>query len=849
MTDTIQRAFLVDDAVLAKYGKTRRRRNMKNRAKAGGRKHKASSAIKDCSTCGLYENVHSPKMEPYGKGELGVMVVGESPGAKEDRRGRPFVGPAGVTLRRAMNEFGLDLDRDCLTTNAFQCMPPPDVKKTKPRVKKWVSCCRERLERQIKEFNPDMILTLGADAANAVLQPSFEALTAARVRGLGFPSRKFNCWVTCAWHPSFVNREDDPAIERFWLNDLEDCFEYLERPFPAPMAENHIILDDKKRALKLLKEWSSSDTPPTAFDYETNTLFTYNNTAQVHCVTLCNDPSIAYFLPLEYKDFWNEEDLLDIYEGLGGWLASPCPKIVQNRAMEEKWSNEHLQAPVNNIIDDTMVTNHARLNRQKSSGLSFQAFRTTGEDYKKGINVEKEGWADKEPVDQVVKYACFDAQSTLISHYDHKAALVKMPEVRQAADFFLSCSPALVRMEMRGIGVDQKEMERQKDDGEKQKAGCETYFLDHPFVGRFKTVTGKDQWNPGADQDFRDMFYKTLDLEPPDWRTKGGKLPADKDAVAFIVQNVKDDQIKEFCDNMMTWRKLDTLLGTFISQFERLLQDDGLIHPAFWLHTVASYRSSSSDPNFQNLPKRDELHAAFRRIVIPHIGSIISEIDAGGSEVAVMAMLSKDSTLTKQVQERFDPHAYWAAKIYETTPDKVTKEQRFMGKNKLVFPLFYGSYFKSIAKSFEMPERHVKKVEEEFWRMYPGIRKWQETQVRFYKKFGYITMPLGFRRYAPLSRNQIFNSNVQGTSFHLLLESIRRIDDEMRKKGMKSGMEIQVHDSAVTDIVEEELEDVRKIQWKHMTNKLFDWQGDVSRRAEWMEGPNWKDMEEIKVAA
>ena len=851
MTETIQRAFLIDDAVLAKYGKSRRRRDMKGRATPGERGPRKSSQpmIKDCSTCGLYENAHTPKMEPYGEGKLGIMVVGDCPGPKEDRKGRPFVGPAGVVLREALREFGIDLDRDCISTNAFHCALPVDFKKTKPKIKKWISCCQTRLERQIKEYNPQLILALGADAANALLQPSFDALTAARTRGLCFPSRRFSRWVGCAWHPSFVNQEDDPSINNFWMNDLADCLEYLDKPLTPSLAENHIILDDKRRVFQLLEEWNSSDSLPTAFDYETNTLFTYNKNAKIHCCTLCNDPSVAYFLPLQYKDFWTEEDLIEVMEALGGWLSGPCPKIVQNRAMEEKWSHEHLQSPVNNIIDDTMITNHVRFNRQKSSGLDFQAFRVTGVDYKNGIDVKKEGWADKEPVKEVIKYSCFDAQSTLLVHQDHEVILAKMPDVKKAANFFLSCSPALVKMEMRGICINQPEMKRQKESGEAQKTDCEDYFRNHPFVSRFKTVTGKDEWNPGADVDFRQMFYKTLELDPPDWRTSGGALPADKEAVAFIVQAVNDPEIKTFCENMMTWRKLETLLGTFISQFERLLQDDGLIHPAFWLNTVASYRSSSSDPNFQNLPKRDELHAFFRQLIIPHLGSIISEIDAGGSEVAVMAMLSKDPTLIKQVQEGFDPHAFWAAKMYETTPDKVTKHQRFMGKNKLVFPLFYGSYFKTIAKSFEMPERHVQKVEAEFWRMYPGIRKWQEQQVRFYKKYGYITMPLGFRRYAPLSRNQIFNTNVQGTSFHLLLESIRRIDDEMCKKDMKSGMEIQVHDSAVTDIVPEELEDVRKIQLKHMTAKLFDWQGDVPRRAEWMEGPNWGDMKEVKMDA
>lgn len=842
--DVLQRAFIVDDAVLRKYNKGRRRRSGSTSGTKSTRR--SSTAIRDCSVCQLDQGVHSPKMEPYGKGHLGIAYVGESPGQTEDRKGIPFVGESGRLLRRVnRDDFGIDLDRDCIRTNAFQCMTT--VKKTPTKLRFWTDCCQSRLEKQLTEFQPKLIIALGADAMRAVLRPSFEDPAANRYRGLVFPSPKYNCWVGCCWHPSYILR-DNEDLEDMWVDDIATALEYLDRPIPPLLSSDYIVLDDLKKVKDFYAEAKAGKTPM-AFDYETNTLKLYNNNAKLHCCSFSDDINQGYFLPLQYKDFWTEDELVEVMAEHAEWLACKRPKVVQNLSMEHSWSVEFFHQEPVNVVDDTMLNHHVIYNRRKTCGLDFQAFLLRGADYKNTIDVKKEGWADKEPVEKVMKYSSLDPQYTLLCHQDQMEKLEKLPEVRNASGFFLKCLPALVRMEMRGTGIDWALLAKQRSDAETTQKECEEYFERSGFVERFREKQGREKWGPGSDKDFRDMFYGTLDLKPPPWRTPKGQLPADKDAVAYIVENASEDEaLKKFCNRMMTWRKLDTLLSTFIGGLENARQDDGLVHPSFLLHTVSSYRSSSADPNFQNQPKRDDAHAEFRKVFVPHIGDLLGETDASGSEVATIAMLSGDPVLTKQIQDRFDPHTFWAAKIFDVREQDVTKTQRFFGKNKVVFPWFYGSYYKSVARDCGVPERHAKKVEEEFWRMYKVAKRWQESVVRFYQKHGYITMPMGFRRYGPLSKNQILNTGVQGTSFHMLLEAIYRIDQEMQKKQMKSALIIEVHDSAVTDMVEEEQEDVQKIQVKAMSEKQFGWQGEVPRRCEYFIGPNWGEQNEVNVS-
>jgi DNA polymerase-1 len=791
-------------------------------------------------------------MEPTGNGQMQILLCGEAPGDVEDHKGVQFVGPTGSHLDDSIRELGIEMHRDCFLTNAIQCKLLAGSGKKKAKMDFWADCCRARLETQILRMKPRLIIAFGAPAMRAILRPKFGDPGSTQYHGLVFPSLKFNCWVGCCWHPSYVTREiekGNESIQELFLQALATFLDFLGKPIPAPLPENHIVLKDFDLAREFLQGMCQC-TLPTAFDYETTRLHPSGGPeSRIYCASFSTNPEEGFWLPLQMPAFWTPEQQVELLVLLGEWLRSPCPKVIQNRSMEERWSASELATEIENVINDTMVTHHVIYNRARTTNLGFQSFMLRGVDYKGEVNVEQNDWCDHEPIDKVIKYSCYDSQYTLLAHQEQQKILDREPVLKQAAGFFLKCLKPLIRMEVRGFAVDKKRLADQRKEAETKQAECANFIAKHEFVEQFKKKFDRDSWGPGSDKDFIDLFYRTLGLKPPPWTTEGGGYPSDKDAVAFILKSVQDAKLKEFFEKMLSWRRYDTLLSTFIGGFERALQPDGLIHPSFLLNTVASYRSSSSNPNLQNLPKRAEEHSEFRKIVIPHVGSLITEADASGSEVVTIAMMSGDAVLIQQIKEKFDPHRYWATKLWEwDDPSKVTKNQRFLSKNKFVFPEFYGSYYKTCAADLELPERHVMRVEREFWQMYKGVKRWQELLVKAYDRTGYVELPLGFRRYAPLSKNQILNTPVQGTSFHMLLEAIRESDEEMVRRQMRSLIELEVHDSMVTDVVLEELDDVRKIQLTAMTRHQWDWQRDVPRSAEWLEGPNWGEQKEVKDA-
>lgn len=182
---------------------------------AGGGLDSLRTAARDCRGCELY----GPATQTvFSKGsELArVLLVGEQPGDQEDRRGEPFVGPAGRLLHQALGEAGID-PQDCYVTNAvkhFRFTPTPKRRLHRTPDVVHVEACRPWLSAEMALLDPEVTVCLGATATRAVLGPSARVL---RDRGqlfpreapLGEPAMRRAAWTTVTVHPSAVLRADD----------------------------------------------------------------------------------------------------------------------------------------------------------------------------------------------------------------------------------------------------------------------------------------------------------------------------------------------------------------------------------------------------------------------------------------------------------------------------------------------------------------------------------------------------------------------------------------------------------------------------------------------------------------
>jgi DNA polymerase-1 len=401
--------------------------------------------------------------------------------------------------------------------------------------------------------------------------------------------------------------------------------------------------------------------------------------------------------------------------------------------------------------------------------------------------------------------------------------MIIKPTLKQAYDLFHKGILCFSDMEDEGICVDKKYYKKTYEKLTKRVRFLVQKISEMEPAQMFKLKTGKDIISFDtklhvSHQDLSKLFFRFMGMKPIKFTEK---------------ENVSSDDVvlekigTPFTKEILKVKKLEKNRTTYIGGIKDLatLDNDGLwkIHPSFNLHIPRSYRSSSDSPNFQNIPAHDEESRLLVRTgIIPRPGNKLGWADYGGHEVRIMACYSHDPELMRMINNGEDPHQEWADYL---------GTNRFDAKNSFVFALAYGSYYKSIYASLtsdypKLSERRVELAEREFWKKFKVLKQWQEELIRSYYRNGYIEMLTGFRCIGVLSHNQIVNTPVQGTAFHLLLWSCIELNRIRKEENWETKIPGQIHDEIFMDIKPEEENDWRKnVEWVMVegTRKTFPW--------------------------
>ena len=186
-----------------------------------------------CLSCGLYRGVLTPKMQPSGDGEEGILICGEAPGETEDEEGLQWRGKAGKVLQREFRSLGYSLFRDAWLTNAVNCRPP----RNRDPSTHEIACCRKVINAPtVKRFEPRLILLLGGPAVESYISPMWGRGFLggiSRWRAWPIPYYDRDAWVFATYHPSYILRSDSEAVSMVWRNDLKQALSLIDEPFPA----------------------------------------------------------------------------------------------------------------------------------------------------------------------------------------------------------------------------------------------------------------------------------------------------------------------------------------------------------------------------------------------------------------------------------------------------------------------------------------------------------------------------------------------------------------------------------------------------------------------------------------
>jgi len=608
-----------------------------------------------------------------------------------------------------------------------------------------------------------------------------------------------------------------------------------------------------------------------AFDYETTGLKPYNKGHKIASVSFCYEDDRAFSFPLQHPHWSSDQqkELIDLWSKV---LQSDSKKIAHNLKYENVWSRVIVGVEPKNWESCTMNATHILDNRQRFSGLKFQALVRWGiEDYDKEIapflrDTDKRGLNKvlEAPLPKLLTYNAIDSLLTFWLFNEQHSEMSETEKFLDCNSFFTDSLLTLSDIEITGIPADldyYHEVDR--------KLGSDLNHLEKELTeGKearmFKEDTGK-KINLKSDKDLRHLFFKLEKL--PIIKETATKLPSvDIEVLLQLNSNL--------ARNLIKYNKVDTIKNRYIAQFLREINDDGKLHPFFNLHRARTYRSASSNPNFQNIPVRDEQASSLTRNgIFPSKGRKILDWDYGALEVRIIACATLDPTLLHYCNDpSTDMHRDQAADLFALKPKEVPKKVRFYSKNCFVFPEFYGSYWRSCApelwknckaleieKGFSVEEhlaemkiirtkknaldefaKHVREVESIFWKKYEGVRDWQNETMKFYERFGYIELLTGFRCQGYMTRNELFNFPIQGPAFHCLMYSLNWINYELREKEFGTQIIGQIHDCCLFDTAPKEEKAVREMSTRIATQQIReDWK--------WIVVPLVLEFESTKV--
>lgn len=412
--------------------------------------------------------------------------------------------------------------------------------------------------------------------------------------------------------------------------------------------------------------------------------------------------------------------------------------------------------------------------------------------------------------------------------------IIPQANTKEAIDLFFRATLALAEIERRGIRIDMQHCQRQADRADCQLRAFDKQMMAEKEGKEWKRTYGeKMSWksNPQCKEILFKRFGYTLPSEP-DEETE--ELSGDKNTLGKI----DNDFIRIY----LQWRKVDKVRNTYLAQLMRETDENGFLHPFFNLDTVSSQRSSSSHPNFQNMPVRDPKQGeVVRRALLPRPGLQMKEDDYSGLEVRIAACYHQDPVMLDYLlTPGKDMHRDSAMDSYLLPESEVTDVIRYCAKNKWVFPQFYGSAWWNCAKAlwqaidemslttksgiplkewladkgiYELGPcyqgaepgpgtfgKHIQKCETIFWKeRFKVYAQWKKDWYSRYLKLGYFDSFTGFRYSGAMRKTVVINLPVQGSAFHCLLWTLTQTHYTLKDEKAPCWILGQIHDSMVSE--------------------------------------------------
>ena len=414
---------------------------------------------------------------------------------------------------------------------------------------------------------------------------------------------------------------------------------------------------------------------------------------------------------------------------------------------------------------------------------------------------------------EVYEYAAEDADVTLRLKNVLEQKLKEVDGERLFYDIEMPLVPVLAEMELTGVCLDTAALAETGKNFNRRLAEYEQKIY----------AEAGETFNISSPKQVGDILFGKMKIVDKPKKTKTGQYVTSEEVLTQLRSRAP------IVDDILSYRGLKKLLGTYVEALPRLINPrTGHIHTCFNQAITATGRLSSSDPNLQNIPIRDDDGKEIRKSFVPEPGCLFFSADYSQIELRIMAHLSQDEHMLDAFRSGTDIHAATAAKIWHVPVEEVTPEQRKKAKQ-ANFGIIYGISTYGLAQRMNISNSEARQLIDDYFATFPRVKAYMDEAIATCREKGYAETIYHRRRYLPdiASRNatvrgfaerNAINAPIQGSEADIIKVAMIHIFKRFATEGLRSRMILQVHDELNFSVYPEEREQVDRIVIEEMEN-------------------------------
>lgn len=589
------------------------------------------------------------------------------------------------------------------------------------------------------------------------------------------------------------------------------------------------LLDNKEKRAKFIKILKNAK----IFALDTETTGLEPMTAELVGMSFSLTKNQAVYVPIPE----NREEAMEIVAEFSAALQNQKSIKVGQNIKYDLIVLANYGAEVKGPMFDTMIA-HYVLQPELRHNMDYLAeiylnYQTIHIDELIGARGKNQKSMRDLTPEQVYLYACEDADITLQLKEVLEKELIKQQAEQLFYEIEMPLVPVLVEIERNGVRLDTAAL----------KLSSEHFTEKMEALEKEIWALAGEEFNVASPKKVGEILFEKLAVMEKAKKTKTGQYSTSEE----VLEGLRHKH--EIIEKILDYRGLKKLLGTYIDALPALINPrTGHIHTSFNQTVTATGRLSSSNPNLQNIPIRDDNGKEIRKAFIPDEGCLFFSADYSQIELRIMAHLSGDKNMIEAFNSDQDIHAATAAKIYKLAIDEVTSDMRRKAKT-ANFGIIYGISVFGLAERMNVDRKEAKELIEGYFATYADVKRYMDDAINEARENGFVETIFHRKRYLQdiNSRNSVvrgyaernaINAPIQGSAADIIKVAMIRIHNRLKNEGLKTKMILQVHDELNFSVPMEEKEKVQQLvieEMEHAYKMLVPLKADFGWGNNWLE--------------